>query len=167
MVNATTFSAGEELTAADLNLKPYLHAYQSVAQNLTTAVAAAITMTQEVIDTLNGHSTSSNTSRYTPSVAGYYRCIGQVMFAVSTAGDRSAYFGLNGSRSDNAPYGAMPAMNGAGFVGGCAFAFATLHCNGTTDYIELFGSQNSGGTLATLVTSAFTNSMMIIEWMAP
>jgi hypothetical protein len=89
------------------------------------------------------------------------------MFAVSTAGDRSAAFRLNGATTDAAPYGAEPALNGTAFLLGCCFAFGTIHCNGTTDYIELWAGQNTGGTLATGLTAGNANSMMTIEWVAP
>jgi len=155
------------LTAANAKVgRPYLHAYQSSTQSIANTTDTAITMGAEILDTISGHSTVSNTSRYTPNVAGYYRCIGNVAWAGSTAGDRAAQFRLNGSAAaTNAPYAPMPALNGAAFLGGSSgLAVATFQMNGTTDYIELWGSQNSGGSLSTNVTG--TNSFMIIEWIA-
>ncbi|HEV2778699.1 MAG TPA: hypothetical protein VGX25_04790 [Actinophytocola sp.] len=166
---ATTFQAGKRLTAAQLNLKPYLHALQNTSQNITSSsvITQAVTFDAELVDTINGHSTSSNTSRYTPSVAGYYRCSGIVALAANTTGDRAAQFKKNGSAVDGAPYFSVPAVNGTGFVSTTVFAEAMIFCNGTTDYVELYVGQNSGSTLATQVSSTLTKSYMMIEWMAP
>lgn len=167
---ATTAAITGVLTASNTGNKvtrPYCHAFQSVTQNLTNLVAAAVTMTSETLDNTNGHSTSTNTSRFTPTVGGWYRCIGGVCFAGNVTGDRQAGFRKNGNTVDEAPYGGMPGMNGASFLAGFAYAFADIQCNGTTDYIELWGAQNSGGTLATFVSGGSVNSFMICEWVLP
>lgn len=148
--------------------RPYLHAYQSSTgtQTLTTTTATAITFDAEILDTLGAHSTSVNPSRFTPTVAGYYKCIGQVCFAVDTTGDRTAWFHKNGASVTGAtPYGGIPAMNGTGLSYGFAHAFATILCNGSTDYIELFGEHNKGSNLAT-ASDGNSCSYMIIEWVS-
>lgn len=151
--------------------KTYFHGYQTAVQALANATWVAITFTGEVVDTISGHSVSSNTSRYTPTTAGYYKCVGQVTTAVSTAGDRVAQFRKNGSvvtsgSDGDAPYSGVPSMKGTGLSFGMAFAWATIKCNGSTDYIELYGQQNSGGSLN---TASDTNSrcFFIAEWVAP
>lgn len=159
------FTAGQKLTATRLNqvLQARCHAYQIVAQTLTTGVAAAITFTAEAYDPFEFHSTSSNTSRITPNIAGTYRVIGQAAFAGNTTGDRTAHVRKNGSGVDSMPYGAARAMQGTGLAAGIAHAFGTVSLNGTTDYVELWASQNSGGNLNTEYSSGFTNSFLIVE----
>lgn len=163
-------SAGQDLTAGLINsLVPnaYLHVYQSVVQTLTTGTAAAITFTSEKVDTLNGHNTAANTSRYTPTVPGKYRCVGMVAFAVNATGNRLAQFKKNGAFDDGAPAVQHAAATGQGSF---EKTFATFDMNGTTDYIELFGWQSSGGNLNTLYGApalGSTNSFMICEWVAP
>ncbi len=61
------------------------------------------------------------------------------------------------------PYGAARAMQGTGLAAGIAHAFGTVSLNGTTDYVELWASQNSGGNLNTEYSSGFTNSFLIVE----
>lgn len=161
-----TFLAGEDLTADDLNTfinPPLLVAQQIVVQTLTTATWAAITMTSETIDSLNGHSTSVNPSRYTPNISGYYQVDAQAAFAGSTAGDRGAQIRKNGSTVDGAHYGAQRAMAGTGSFSGIASCKAVVFLNGTTDYIELFAYQDSGGNLDTYYSAGFTASYMIAK----
>lgn len=161
-----TFAAGEKITAARLNLiadPPLLVAQQIVVQTLANITWAAITMTGETIDSLNGHSTSTNPSRYTPSTAGYYEVEGQVAFAASTAGDRGAQIRKNGATIDGAHYGAQRAMAGVGSFSGIARCGAVVFLNGTTDYIELYGYQDSGGNLNTYYTAGFTASYMKVK----
>lgn len=148
-------------------VRPYLHAYQATAQAAVASGSVfSVIFDAETLDNINGHSTSVNPTRYTPSVAGRYECIGGIAYAPNTAGDRIAQFRKNSLQVvGDAPYGAMPAMNGASLAAGFAYAFATLQCNGTTDYIELWGQHNAGVSLATTVASS-TTSFMIVKWVA-
>lgn len=161
----TSFLAGENLTADDLNTfvnPPLLLAEQTVVQLLTTGIWAAITMTSETIDTINGHSTSVNTARYTPNVAGNYDCEGQVAFAANITGDRGAQFRKNGSVVAGLKYGAQRAMAGTGSFAGIARCGGVVFLNGTTDYVELYGYQDCGGNLDTYYNASFTGSYMKI-----
>lgn len=169
-----TIRAGHKVTVADFDataivVPPYLHAYQvsGATQTLTTVTWTEITMTGEIIDTKNAHSTSVNTARYTPTVAGYYECLGVVAFAVDTVGDRIAQFRKNGAIvTGGAPYQGTAAMNGAALSFGFAHADATISCNGSTDYISLWGQHNKGSNLAT-ASDANSCSFMIVKWVAP
>lgn len=159
------FLAGENLTAAALNAvtdPPLLFAYQIVTQTLLSTTWSAITMTAEVIDTISGHSLTTNTSRYTPTVAGTYEVYGQVAFAISSAGDRGAQFRKNGATTDGLQYGAARAISGGGLAG-IAVTSGVVSLNGTTDYIELYGTQDSGGALDTFYAAGFTTSFMQIR----
>jgi hypothetical protein len=166
-----TFSAGQRLTAGVLNAavpNAYVHVYQIAAgtQTLTTATWTEITHTGEIVDTINAHSTVTNTARVTPNIPGYYRCRGRVAFATSTVGDRIAQVRKNGAVVTGAgPYSGIPAMNGTGLSFGFADADATHLMNGTTDYISLWGQHNVGSNLAT-ASDANSCSFMICEWVA-
>lgn len=145
------WASGEEPTATKLNnvLQSVTHAYQTSVQTLANVTWTAITMNAEQYDPNGFHSTSSNTSRFTPTVAGEYYCHGMVAFANSTAGDRVAQFWKNGVQVDSLPFGGAAAANGTGLMGGIAFAMGTVHLNGTTDYVELMGIHSHGGNLNT------------------
>jgi len=157
--------AAGQLTTPGMSLfaPPYLWAYQTAIQTLTSTVAAAIGMGGELADTAAGHSTGLNPSRYTPPIPGRYDCDGGVLFAGSTAGDRSANFRVNGAQVEGAPYGSAGALNGAGFVAGYVTCAASVFLNGTTDYVELWAVQNVGGNLDTF-SSGFNKSWMRIRW---
>jgi hypothetical protein len=159
------FISGEKLTATKLNnvLQSRVHAYQTSTQSLSNGAWGAITMNAEAYDPNSFHSTSVNTARCTPTVAGRYKCFGMVAFAGNTTGDRAAQFRKNGAQTDELPYGPMPAMNGTGLVAGAAFAMGTVALNGTTDYVELYGIQNSGGALSTFYSALLSGSYWIIE----
>lgn len=168
-----TWAAGETVTAAMMNTeirdavnwllaKPYFHGYTTASQTLADSTPAAILLAAEVVDTINGHSTSVNTSRYTPNIAGKYRCVGQVSWEPLNSGQRSALFRKNGVELTNAgnPHGSYMSFD-SGFVGGASPAFATIACNGTTDYIELWGKHNAGPNID---TDGPNVSFFIAEW---
>lgn len=159
-----TWTAGETVTAAMLNTnlrdavswlvtRPYLHAYQTAAQTFSNATFAAVTMGGELVDTITGHSTSVNTSRYTPNIAGNYLCLGQIAFDGNATGQRVAQFRKNGSAVTGSGYAGFAGF-APGFAVNTAFSLATINVNGSTDYIELWGTQNSGGSLGTDVTNS-------------
>lgn len=104
----------------------------------------AVTFTTEVKDTNNGHSTSTNTSRYTCQVAGSYELYGGHRFAASSSGSRGARFSKNGTvitSSDNL----IPATPG----GQMALSARTTQVDLIVgDYVELEAWQNTGGNIA-------------------
>lgn len=140
--------------------RPVVHITQASGstQTLTTATYTAITFTTETIDRRSQHSTSSNTSRVTATAdLGTYAVFGQVAFAGNTTGDRRAKLVTNGTTDIVGPFGIFPSGS----------AFGTSCCAGiwipasSTDYIELYGYQSSGGNLATAASGAFTSSLML------
>lgn len=159
------FIAGEKLTASKLNntLQSVTHAYQTSTQTLANSTWTAITMNAEAYDPQGFHSTSSNTARFTPTVAGRYYVFGWVAFVGNTTGDRAAQFRKNGAQTDELPYGGMPAANGTGLIAGFAQASGTVALNGSTDYIELYAIQNTGGNLATFYSSGLAGSYWIVR----
>ena len=136
---------------------------QLVGQTLTNGVFTAITFTTHDVDQDwaggSGHSDSVNTSRYTANYAGWYLCTGGVSFAVSAAGNRGAYWYVNGT-----------AVNAVESIGASAAAinFGTVargelvYLN-VGDYVELFGYQSSGGVLNTQISGS-TGSTANLMW---
>lgn len=155
-----TVFAGDPIYASDINLfhdKPIGRATQSAAQALADATFVAITLTTEEYDTHGFHSTASNTSRVTPTVAGYYRFTGIVTFEAQATGvGLDVHFRLNGTQS----------ITGAVRIPGTTTIVAqqltvTVPMNGTTDYIELMGRQDSAGADNTMVNLPFACA---VEW---
>lgn len=133
-------------------------------QTLTASTPAAITMTGEDIDTLNAHSTVSNTSRFTPNVAGTYAFWGQLCVATGTALTMVTQFRLNGNQTLRAPY-AMFTTTTQAFAFNTARCAALIQMNGTTDYVELYGNVSS--TIATAANATDACSWVMAEYWGP
>jgi len=129
-------------------------AVQSVANN---SVATALTWDTEVVDTHGWHSTSSNTSRITPNVAGWVELKAFVHFAGNATGRRAAVAKMN---AGTANYGEIKAATSASGVS--ALVVREFLVNGSTDYLEVFGFQDSGGALNTADT---TNTFFSVRWL--
>lgn len=146
--------------------RPYVHVYQSSTgtQTIANTTATAITFNAEVIDNPAGtgfHSTVSNLSRITPTVAGRYFIHGNVCFPAAGTGSFLAQIRKNGALVlGAAPYQDKP-LYSSGFVALSAQCFATIVCNGTTDYFELWTNQNSGGNLTTFSNATDQHSSLV------
>lgn len=127
---------------------------QALADNTLTAITFSAT---DDIDTHAQHNPSSNNTRVTPNVAGYYRFEGNVWFdGQTTPVFNDTHFRLNGVTSLASGGG------GQGSTGAQAFpCSATQLMNGTTDYVELMARQNSAGADSTLQTAQLSS---VIEW---
>lgn len=138
------------------DVKPYARLRQTVAQSIANATYTAVTFTTEDYDSAGGHSTSSNTSRYTAQVAGAYVFGGGGAFAVNAAGTRSSRWALNGT--------AIPGSTSPGFdpsITSVVVARPLVVQLGVGDYVELQLRQSSGGSLNTSVTSDDQSTMSV------
>lgn len=162
----TSLSARTTALEAATGLPPYLHAYQltGAVQSIANNAYTAITFTGEIRDTANTHSNVSNTSRCTPSTAGYYECHGIVSYVGAAAGMFQCQFRKNGAQVlGSAPYGSNNATN-QGSLANSIQTFATIQCNGTTDYIELWTWHNFGGAVSTYSNGSDEQSVMIVRF---
>lgn len=168
-----TFVAGEVVLASYFNTNingplsfllapPIFQGRQTVAQTLTTGTYAALTMDVEDVDSAGGHSTSSNTSRYTAVYAGWARVDFGVAFASNATGRRLGKLRTDGTTD----------VNGSSVIITSGIT-NTLKITGATmkvffnvgTYVEAMGAQESGGNLNTGVTGA-DQSMMGYEWIS-
>src|SRR6185312_17261357 len=103
-----TWVAGELVTAAYMNTNvrdagnfllatPTFQGRQSISQSMPNLTNTAVLFDTEIIDSDNVHSTTTNTSRYTPLTPGYYQFGGGVGWTLNTTGVRCAWFTFNGS----------------------------------------------------------------------
>lgn len=135
-----------------------------VTQSLTNGTAVPITFTSEIVDTdidgIGGHSTSTNTSRYTARYPGWYEISGGVSFASSGTGIRLASWAVNGS---NIP-GSDALIPTAGSGNSTRLPTRTeLVYLDIGDYVELKALQTSGGALNTAVTND-EQATMNVTW---
>jgi hypothetical protein len=137
---------------------------QSLADNTITAIAFAGT---DDIDTHAQHDPSSNNTRVTPNVAGYYKFKGTVMFASrDDYNDVNSWIRKNGG-TNLAPAFRLPYATDSGnalFPGVIsAPCEATQSMNGTTDYIELVAQQNNAANVSSN-TNQSNQFSSTLEW---
>ncbi|MBF6049812.1 hypothetical protein GO001_32300 [Streptomyces sp. NRRL B-1677] len=90
--NAQVKALNEYLTAP-----PVFSAYQTTAQSISNPTFTSFTLDTEVVDSDGGHSTVTNTSRYTATVPGTYLVIGTAGWSGAATGYRRCRITLNGS----------------------------------------------------------------------
>jgi hypothetical protein len=115
---------------------PTFSYYQSSAQTLSAATFTKITFTSSATygwDTTGGMYASS---RFTPTISGYYQINGAVYTTTSQTSALCLIY-KNGSAYKQG-------YQGAGTGLGCS---GVVYCNGSTDYIEIYAYLNLGGTL--------------------
>lgn len=133
---------------------PAFSAYGTTVQTLTTATATKITLSNKSFDTNNNFDATTN-YRFTPTVAGYYLFIGSLAFVNANAFNQVTLY-------KNGAFTAVSA-NGGGTVLGVVTVSAILYMNGSTDYVELYGAQYSGGNQNTSPASqnTFLNGVLV------
>ncbi len=156
--------AGQKPVAADFDKlaasswnRPAGRLVQAVAQSLADNTFVAIQFAAaDELDSDGYHNPSVNNTRVTPTRAGWYRFNGAVWFeALSTPVKTAATFRKSGTLL-------APINEDAASVRAHARLVSMLiSCNGTTDYVELVGLQDSAGTDNTNTGSAYVS---VMEW---
>jgi hypothetical protein len=115
---------------------PAFSAYaDATTQTLTTATYTKILFQTEEFDTNNNFASS----RFTPTVAGYYQVNSQLLFP-SLAGLTC----LVAIYKNGADFKEGTRIAIAATLSGAVNVSALVYCNGSTDYIEIYGQQSSG-----------------------
>jgi hypothetical protein len=133
-------------TGGIAGLGPAFDAYKNATQTLGANSWTKLTFTVENFDTNSNYDTS--TSRFTPTVAGYYQISAATGYTASATVGVSIY--KNGAI---AKYG----TNGTGFM--CVVS-ALIYLNGSTDYIEAWGINVAGGTIAANNENAYFSAFL-------
>lgn len=135
---------------------------QTVAQALTTGIAAAVTFTTEDYDTAGAHDTGTNPSRYTSAYPGRYEVSGAAAFAFHATGRRSTKWQINGIDVPGSQI-SLPAT--AASV--CAVPARTMEVYlDVGDYLELIAIQESGTTPLNTAVTTSDQSLMRVRWVA-
>lgn len=156
-----TWVAGEIVTAAYFNTNvrdagnfflswPVFEGRQTVAQALASGANTALLFDTEDIDTDNGHSTVTNTDRYTPQTAGRFQISGKVSFAANATSYRGAVILKNGAVINGADTIHPPI---SGVTHRQATPTLTQLANGTTDYFQIAGTHAIGAPLNTSIAA--------------
>lgn len=123
---------------------PAFSAYQTTAQTISNGTFTKISMPNEYFDTASAFDSTTN-YRFQPTIAGYYQLNGQFNTTGASSGYVQVAIYKNGSQYST---GSTTPNNTS--VGGMCITSVLLYLNGSTDYVELYGWQNSGGPLGTL-----------------
>lgn len=164
-----TWVAGEIITAAYMNTNirdagnfflswPVFEGRQTVAQSMASGSISLILYDIEDIDTDNGHSTVTNTDRYTPQTAGRFQLGGKVSFAANATSFRQALLLKNNAQvggGDNV----LPPVSGVSHR--MNTPTMTLYANGSGDYFQIGAGQSTGGALNTSVVAAEQSIMSV------
>jgi len=122
---------------------PAFRAAASAGTVLTSGGFTKVTLGSEDFDTNSNFASS----RFTPTVAGYYQVNGRVYVAAAPAQLQAMVY-KNGSIHS---YGSVTSAGTFGSV-----VADLIYLNGTTDYIELYGYQLSGTNQTTAAGAEFT-----------
>lgn len=126
----------------------------SVANN---SIVTPLTWDIEVKDTHGWHSTSANTSRITPLKAGWVQVHAVIHWAGNATGRRATVVKKS---AGTANYGEIKAATSSSGVS--TVLFREIEVDGVTDYLEIFGFQESG---AALNTADVVNTFFSVTWL--
>lgn len=134
---------------------PAFSAYAGASTNLTNNVATKVLFNTEEFDTNSNFASS----RFTPTVEGYYQINAAIRIQNVVSGN-TVYINLykNGSEYKFGNLVIQPN------TGDPVFVFASVvYMNGSTDYVEIYGYQNSGSTKTTQAASStvYFNGAMV------
>lgn len=138
--------AGTVLTSATPGVPvngPAFSAYASGNQTLSNSTWVKVQCGVKEFDTNSNYDNTTN-YRLTPTVAGYYQVSGACNFATNSSGTRFLQIYKNGSSFKQLQNVAANSLNYMNLSGSCL-----IYLNGSTDYVELYVLQNSGGSLDT------------------
>jgi hypothetical protein len=118
---------------------PAFSAYATATQSISNATATKIVYDTEDFDTNSNFASN----RFTPTVAGYYQINAGLFCAGSATGGNVFSLYKNGSEYVQLTRTLLSNAFNVFSNGSCL-----VYCNGSTDYLEIFTTQNSGFTLS-------------------
>lgn len=120
---------------------PTFSVYRNAAQSISNSTFTKIQFDTKIFDTATAFDVATN-YRFQPTVAGYYQINGIVSMTGSTVG----VMGVEIYKTGTAYMRGSVSTNNTG-LGGCSCVSSTIYLNGSTDYVELYVWQGSGGAL--------------------
>jgi len=142
---------GKSTKVANVPNAPAFYAHMGSTQSVSNNSFAKLQVNTETYDTASAYDSATN-FRFTPQVAGYYQVNARLTFPTAASGAAILSIYKNGGEHIR---GGQAALNSAQFTG--LTVSVLVYMNGSTDYIELFGFQNSGGSLTVSNAGAVTD----------
>jgi hypothetical protein len=168
-----TFTVGEYETAAYFNSNirdaanfllnvPACNAIQATLQSVPNTTWTSLSLDSTVFDPYGGHSVSTNNSRYTAQVAGWYLVFAAACYATNSTGWRGIRVAKNGTAvAGSATEIQANTVAAALTTIGTPSVIVFLNAG---DYVEGQGYQTSGGALNTAV-NADANCGLTTVWL--
>lgn len=165
-----TYAVGQRLTAtllqtlADYTVnKPLVRLVQQSAQSLTDNTDTALTFGagSEDIDTDNFHDETTNNTRITPTVAGYYLCRA-TLFVVAATDYASLQIQIKRSNAV-IPSSHRVGPNATNASRSVQVSTGPILMNGSTDYLEAWALQDNAANAARNTASTGSNTSCIFE----
>jgi hypothetical protein len=142
------FNGEVKSSLADITKYPGAKAWNNVAQSIANNTETVASFNSEDFDTDTIHDAVTNNSRLTCKTAGKYLVVANIIFDVSSTGNRNIYIRQNGGTNR---YGEI--TQGA-IAGEWTFVnTATVLQLNVNDYVELVAKQTSGGALSLVSAS--------------
>lgn len=137
---------------------PSFVGYQSNSQTLGNATWTSLSLDTSSYDNYNGHSNSTNNSRYTAQIAGWYTCCGvYAPSAGNSSGFRAVRLTVNGNAVlGGASYSGQPTTSEDSPVTPTKDVFLNAG-----DYVEVQGWQNTGGNYGTAINSDLRSGLWV------
>jgi hypothetical protein len=130
---------------------PAFSAYNSSAQTLSASTATKLQFQTEEFDTANCFDNATN-YRFTPTVAGYYQA-GGGFGGGTTQCTTIVVMYKNGSL--------FKVLANSPSVNPASYGSALVYLNGTTDYIELYGTLTTGQITLTGAANMYFQAVMV------
>jgi len=124
---------------------PAFSAYQSSAQTVSSSASTKILFQTKEFDTNNNFASSA----FTPTVAGYYQISAAISPGVSASNMWCSVY-KNGSE-----------FKRGNIVSNTAGVSVLVYCNGSTDYIEIYGNLATGQALSALSFTTYFQAAMV------
>ena len=140
-----TFTPGSAMATGVLANTPSFLAYQTGAQTLSNATHTKISYNTEVFDTGGNYDHSTN-YRFTPTTAGKYVVGAKIKFNNCASSRVYTMIYKNGSE-----YERSEKRNDSSGTDPDPISNLIIDFNGSSDYVEVYGLQESGGNIDTNV----------------
>lgn len=149
----SSVQASAAYTKAESNQQEAFSAVSDADQSLTTGVATKLLFQSELLDANASYDTTN--SRYTPKIAGYYQVNAQMYLGNTAAALAQVQIRKNGAFVQearglvNASFAMTISISGLVFL------------NGTTDYLEIYGQQNTGANLNVITPNTVFSAALV------
>jgi hypothetical protein len=132
---------------------PAFSAIPSGTTSVSNATFTKVAYATEEFDTSSNYDTAN--SRFTPTVAGYYLVSASINYTGASIGGNNSLLAIykNGSWFKTGSGGSLSYYQTS----------ALIYMNGSTDYLEVYAYQSSGGSLTVVASNVYQFSGVLVR----